>query len=579
MNRKNMTAAVLAGLAGIAGIAGTAQAVNLNPDGLGQVLIYPYYTSNGGNQTILSVVNTTDSSKAVKVRFLEGFNSREVLDFNLYLSPWDVWGAAIYDDAGVPTLAIIDDSCTVPYLYGDFGGNQAFLSLAYNDNAVFDSDGGPTGIERAAEGHFEMIEMGTVIDGSVTAASIEHVSHDVLDDDDEVIDTFWAPGDCDELVEAWTRNADYSNLGRWTWDATEDLSRNSGGLFGGAAIVNANNGTMYSYDALAIQGYDKSNGRRHEEPGTTRPSLNQGTEHTATIFFGVPQNRAVDLVYNRSVGAISALFMHENIMNEYTINPILGASTEWVVTFPTKNFYVDELHIATTSIWVPDGAGDLECNSWIEGEPYPIYDGEPDPNPVEDIGWEGCSYIEVPNSASGAIHPFTEVFEGTACETAGLETWDRDERSFDEKRSGTRPPVVSPSIPGDCDPEIQFCGSTVFQLCYEVNVLRFGDGVIFDTPAMMEGQNGLLLSITPASGPDAEPFDNGWGRINFGADRHHQDGNGLIGLPTIGFAAFEFENDFVDGAGIKAFYGGLFGHKGNVRRKELHYSCDDCSPD
>ena len=80
MNRKNLTAAVLAGLAGAAGIAGTAQAVNLNPDGLGQVLIYPYYTSNAGNATILSVVNTTDNAKAVKVRFNEGFNSREVLD-------------------------------------------------------------------------------------------------------------------------------------------------------------------------------------------------------------------------------------------------------------------------------------------------------------------------------------------------------------------------------------------------------------------------------------------------------------------------------------------------------------------
>ena len=74
MNRKNLTAAVLAGLAGVAGLAGTAQAVNLNPDGLGQVLIYPFYTTNASTQTILSVVNTTDHAKAVKVRFLEGYN-------------------------------------------------------------------------------------------------------------------------------------------------------------------------------------------------------------------------------------------------------------------------------------------------------------------------------------------------------------------------------------------------------------------------------------------------------------------------------------------------------------------------
>ena len=106
MNRKNLTAAVLAGLAGAAGIVGSAQAVNINPDGLGQVLIYPYYTVNGGNATLLSVVNTSEDAKAVKVRFMEGQNSQEVLDFNLYMSPFDVWVAAIFDNAGAPTLIV-----------------------------------------------------------------------------------------------------------------------------------------------------------------------------------------------------------------------------------------------------------------------------------------------------------------------------------------------------------------------------------------------------------------------------------------------------------------------------------------
>jgi len=96
MKRNSLTTALLAGLAGAAGLATTASAVNLNPDGLGQVLIYPYYTVNDGNQTLVSVVNTTNRVKAVKVRFLEGRNSKEVLDFNLYLSPFDVWAAAVY---------------------------------------------------------------------------------------------------------------------------------------------------------------------------------------------------------------------------------------------------------------------------------------------------------------------------------------------------------------------------------------------------------------------------------------------------------------------------------------------------
>ena len=62
-----------------------ANAVHVNPDGLGQLLLYPHYTVRFGNVTAISIVNTTSLTKAVKVRFLEGKNSREVLDFNLFL--------------------------------------------------------------------------------------------------------------------------------------------------------------------------------------------------------------------------------------------------------------------------------------------------------------------------------------------------------------------------------------------------------------------------------------------------------------------------------------------------------------
>src|SRR5688572_6560925 len=96
MKKNSLTTALLAGLAGAAGLATTAHAVNLNPDGLGQALVYPYYTVNGGNQTVLTVVNTADNVKAVKVRFLESRNSREVIDFNLYLSAFDVWTGTVF---------------------------------------------------------------------------------------------------------------------------------------------------------------------------------------------------------------------------------------------------------------------------------------------------------------------------------------------------------------------------------------------------------------------------------------------------------------------------------------------------
>ena len=61
--KKKSLCAALAGV-GALGVAGAAQAVNVNSDGLGQVLIYPYYTTrndSAGNayDSLLSVVNST----------------------------------------------------------------------------------------------------------------------------------------------------------------------------------------------------------------------------------------------------------------------------------------------------------------------------------------------------------------------------------------------------------------------------------------------------------------------------------------------------------------------------------------
>ncbi len=585
MNRKNLTAAVLAGLAGAAGIAGTAQAVNMNPDGLGQVLIYPYYTTNDGNQTILSVVNTTDSAKAVKIRFLEGYNSREVLDFNLYLSHHDVWVAALADSSffgaapGVPHINIVDDSCTVPYLYESAStapGLQAFLDIAYKDNGPgfnYD-DGGPQGIARAAEGHFQIIEMGTLV-GDFADYATHQLTPEMKDKDDNVTrPATWEPMDCERLVESWTRdlNGDPLSEDDWTFDPTIDMERNSGGLFGGAAIVNPENGTMYSYNAQAIQGFDKNmdGNTLHEEPGTTDPSLNSGDQFTAWVFFGVPQNRAVPLQYLRGVDAVSALFMHENLMNEYTTNAEIDAATEWVISFPTKHFYVDvpRLDDITISAWIPT-VSDPGCGGWVPGFAFPTtkpVTGEPidGPGPWPNPGWEDCTYTFDSDfdtaDADEASPPFTELFDGESCDDVTLKTWDRDERTFlADTPTGVIPPVVSPSLPcigDDCE-----TSETPFQLCYEVNVLRFGEESIFGTPTLDE--QSLLLSVQ-------DEFTEGWGRINFYSDSDHVDFANLVGLPATGFAAYEFENEFLGGGDIKAFYGGLFGHKGNVRR-----ICDD----
>lgn len=562
MNRKNLTAAVLAGLAGAAGIAGTAQAVNINPDGLGQVLIYPYYTSRGGNQTLLSVVNTTEDAKAVKVRFLEGYNSREVLDFNMYMSAYDVWVAAIADDgAGTPTLYIPDSTCTVPYLFeqdsdGDGVGEQEFLPFAYTGA---NTDGGPTDIARASEGHMEMIEMGTVTNDTETGSRLGSASAatHVLTEDGPL------PRDCQQLVDNWTVFG-VGPDGMWIDNPALDIDRGFGGLFGGAAVVNVNQGTMYSYDARALQGVENRDvpdevggspnyDHLHFRPGDIQPGLNDGSRTDATIFFGEPLAEAVTLSYPRPVDAISAVFMKENIMNEHNIEAALNARSEWVVTFPTKNFYVDPTMAPSGVFFIPD-ATDPGCNGWDPGEPYPTWTGSQETMPE---GWRQCQYLEQTEYVN---YPFTSLFNGEACELAFLSVWNREESPVGPP--GNIPPIVSPPPPGGSP------GGS-FTLCYETNVLRFGNG-----PAPEDGTEILKSDAATVRNVDLSGtgIESGWANINFHYDDSegvpvHRDWAGLIGLPVTGFWAEQFENGFLFGGSVLANYGGLFDHKANIRRQ------------
>src|SRR5439155_22375469 len=172
--RKSLYAA-LAGV-GALGVTGAAQAVNVNPNGLGQVLLYPYYTVRADNlinpyNSLLSVVNSTNSVKAVKVRFVEGVDSQEVLDFNLFLSPNDVWTTAILPDAGGGgKIVTTDRSCTIPVIPA---AGVPFVNFQY---AGSNSDGGTDVLDRTKEGYVEIIEMATYIPGSSTATGATHVS-------------------------------------------------------------------------------------------------------------------------------------------------------------------------------------------------------------------------------------------------------------------------------------------------------------------------------------------------------------------------------------------------------------------
>jgi hypothetical protein len=328
MNKNSLTTAVIAGLAGVAGIANMASAVNLNPDGLGQVLLYPYYTVNNSQETQLSVVNTTSIAKAVKVRFLEGYNSREVLDFNLFLSPFDVWTASVFPlsvvspGATAAAIATGDNSCTAPeFAQGTINGlgYQQFLNYAYVGT---NADSGPEGLDRTREGHFEMISMADL--GGAVAVDVTHVNG--------------VPKACSSA------EADFI-AGDLTFVPTS-------GLFGSAAVVNVAQGTYYSYTADAVDGFTSV--ILATATGDLRPSLLDvndagGTTATSYVFDdGALLTSPYSAGGLTGVDAVSSLFMASNVYNEYEADGGFSG-TDWVVNFPTKRFYVDPGYVGTTS--------------------------------------------------------------------------------------------------------------------------------------------------------------------------------------------------------------------------------------
>ncbi|MDX1735185.1 MAG: hypothetical protein R3228_12500, partial [Halioglobus sp.] len=322
--KKILPVAVLAAMAGVNG----AQAVHVNQDGLGQVLLFPYYTTTGGQDTYINLVNTTDEYKAVKVRILESLNSQEVLDFNLYLSPEDHWSAVIYADPDGEGAVIRsdDNSCTVPNAINE-GAVVPFT------NFLFTGDGRVNGLERTKEGYVEVIEMGIVFDG--IDPDDEQWQDYILHDQPEGV-----PANCGKLSDAW------STGGLWIQGPTEanrDLSAPTGGLYGYGVLIDVQEGTAAGYDAVALDNFidpmDPFADSVHTDPGDTTPNLGQST-NSYDVIIG---NAVVSGVANNGFDAVSAVLMNNTISNDYVLESDIEGGTDWVITFPTKRDYVDSI--------------------------------------------------------------------------------------------------------------------------------------------------------------------------------------------------------------------------------------------
>lgn len=283
--------------------AGDAGAVTHDPGGVGQALIFPYYTvqSAGGNafNTYISIVNRRAEEKAVRVRFREGRASREVLSFNLFLARNDVWTGALVPSGAGTRLISMDVSCTDPPMGMDPG--LEFRNTAYSGVLV---DGFGEGLDRTREGFVEVLEMATL-----TGASADAVLHRASG----------APAGC-ALVRP---------------PNTPEVARPVGGLSGTLTLINVNSGLDFTVNAEALA--ELASRPYYRPAGDAYPDF--AAAEIDPVSAVVANGQMYRSVWSRPVDAVSAALMRSEWITEYVLDQGSASLTDVVLTLPTRHLH------------------------------------------------------------------------------------------------------------------------------------------------------------------------------------------------------------------------------------------------
>lgn len=497
---KPVAAAV--GLAMGALVAANAQAVSISNDGIGEVLMFPYYTVNNGYQTNINITNTTADTVAFKIRFRESDNSRDARDFNVVLSPYDVWNAAVVEGPnGVARVQTMDTSCTVGQLQPAAGYPVPGVNFTNMDYIGVSADGGDDTVARTREGHIEVISMGRVLAGGESVVnSVAYNAKHVDTNGDNVLDT---PRDCNAVRAAFT----LSNIE----DTRAQFVAPVNALKGSVSFLNVQSGKAITSEPTVLADFynvaasgsvdaDETLGENLIVlPETQAPGLHDVTpaiaywlEDDDADATTAPISQEFNADASAPVDAVSALIMRQGVVNQYSVNPGVNAQTDWVITFPTKHYYVDERNP------LPTGNA---THSIKDGSYYPAY--------THLVG-EGA-----------ARAPFTETFQqnNNACAAVAVQFnfFNREEDKFTVQETAG----FSPSEPGQAN-----------TICKEVQVITFNQTNLF----------GADRAANVATGA----YNSGWMDLKFPSSAGLADdgtnGLDLDGYPIIGFSATTLEN-------------------------------------
>jgi hypothetical protein len=463
-----IAAAVAAASASYVNVASAQPAVANNA--LGDLAIVPYYTVNDEWITGIHLVNTSDKTQVVKFRFRRALDSMDALDFNVIMSPKDVYAGFLSVNASDDIVwSANDTTCTVPE------------GPAITMPAIFR--------EGAETGYVEIIAMGqptTERDNLGEAAKHSGISSDpslTPKSCDFVRDNFFADGldgSREGVIDYMSTSAREASDDQLVTDA--DTSRNwitttyedSGDVLKVSYFIRDNaTGVEFGDNAVHIQGFLDEPALTNQEfgyfsgdlDGFDFPDLDGGSPIRAAAN---PAARGkFNLLRDGSVLGVDELF------NEWVANPANGAALDWVVTLPGQYLMLHRTgYIASLTndlIECVRTTDPLSINPQTGGATILANLASDDVSPVQ------CDFRDLPVTATPVAYNREET---------DLEPEDREL-------------VVSPSPPGEVN-RVRFEK--------EVNVVTFGGQSVLgvsDVDVTVDlGQpfGWLALSVSPASG-------------------------------------------------------------------------------
>ncbi|PIF28779.1 hypothetical protein CLU88_3695 [Acidovorax sp. 56] len=487
----------------------TATSLQVSQGGIGHSLIVPYFNAQNGNMTVLHVVNTdTANGKAVKVRFRGALNSDDILDFQVFMSPGDVWTAAVSAGSdGVATLTTGDGTCTLPTLAK--GVAQAFVQDRLNSVLTAADKANNT-----REGYVEIFNMADIPANTATTSlytAIKHVNG----------------------VAPCTASVLNNTLQNFTTQAaasTAGFNTPTTGLYGDWYIINVAQTTTFSGGATAITALTPTgvagrgnfvhfpqNANANAAPmlASADPLFRTDSRDAAGVQVSGAKIAAAnydlpDLSTPYTVGTLNAAaplaqatnltnaIKVTSITNQYANDASISAKTDWVFSMPTRRYNVAANYAATSNGAFSTAASDYRLFSDLAA-----------------VGF-GDEMFTAANTTALATN-------GAICVNADAQTfYDREETT---KTSGA---VFSPGTVS----ATRFCGET--------SVLSFADSGVSVLGGAVARQN--------VSGV----YTNGWAVLS--------TNNSGKGLPILGSSFIKLSNPSAT-ANTSGTYGITWDHR------------------